>query len=45
MLIPKDNAKDLKDIPNKIKDNLEVVPVATIDEVLKHALAKKGKDD
>jgi len=42
VLIPKDNVKDLKDIPDNIKDNLEVIPVATIDEVLKHALVKKG---
>ena len=43
VLIPKDNIKDLKDIPDNIKDNLEVIPVATIDEVLKHAFVQKGK--
>lgn len=41
VLIPKENIKDLKDIPDNIKDNLEVIPVANIDEVLKHALVKK----
>lgn len=43
VLIPKENVKDLKDIPENIKDNLEVVPVSNIEEVLKHALVKKGK--
>ena len=42
VLIPKDNVKDLKDIPDNIKGNLEVIPVATISEVLKHALVKKS---
>lgn len=43
VLIPKENIKDLKDIPENIKDNLEVVPVSNIEEVLKHALVKKGR--
>lgn len=43
VLIPKDNVKDLKDIPENIKDNLEVIPVSNIEEVLKHALVKKEK--
>ena len=43
VLIPKENVKDLKDIPENIKDNLEVVPVSNIEEVLEHALVKKGK--
>jgi ATP-dependent Lon protease len=41
VLIPKDNIKDLKDIPDNIKDNLNIIPVANIDEVLQHALVKK----
>lgn len=40
VLIPKDNAKDLPDIPDKVKKNLEIVPVNTIDEVLTHALTR-----
>ena len=43
VIIPKENVKDLKDIPENIKDNLEVVPVSNIEEVLEHALVKKGK--
>ncbi|RYE06093.1 MAG: endopeptidase La [Rickettsiaceae bacterium] len=38
VLIPIDNVKDLKDIPNKITDNLKILPVSDIDEVLKIAL-------
>jgi ATP-dependent Lon protease len=43
VIIPKENVKDLQDIPENIKDNLEVVPVSNIEEVLEHALVKKGK--
>ena len=43
VLIPKDNIKDLKDIPDNIKDNLKVIPVSNIEEVLENALVKKGK--
>ncbi|WP_375327505.1 endopeptidase La [Candidatus Tisiphia endosymbiont of Nemotelus uliginosus] len=38
VLIPTDNVKDLKEIPLTIKNNLEILPVSTIDEVLKFAL-------
>lgn len=38
VLIPKENVKDLSDIPNSIKKHLEIIPVATADEVLKVAL-------
>jgi ATP-dependent Lon protease len=38
VLIPKDNAKDLEEIPANVKKGLEIVPVATIEEVLAHAL-------
>jgi ATP-dependent Lon protease len=38
VLIPKDNAKDLADIPDNVKNQLEIVPVETVDEVLVRAL-------
>ncbi len=38
VLIPKDNAKDLEEIPQNVKKGLEIVPVGTIEEVLSHAL-------
>jgi ATP-dependent Lon protease len=41
VLIPEDNAKDLADIPDNVKSGLEIVPVARMDEVLKHALVRQ----
>ena len=40
VLIPEENAKDLADIPDNVKNALEIVPVAHLDEVLPHALAR-----
>ncbi len=38
VLIPHENEKDLKEIPNNIKDKLDILPVKWIDEILKKAL-------
>ncbi|SFJ11073.1 ATP-dependent Lon protease [Paenibacillus sp. UNC496MF] len=38
VLLPKDNERDLRDIPDSIKADMEFVPVGTMDEVLSHAL-------
>jgi ATP-dependent Lon protease len=38
VLIPHENVKDLAEIPDNIKNNLEVQPVRWMDEVLKVAL-------
>lgn len=43
VLIPVDNAKDLADIPDNVKDALEIIPVSSVDEVLKNALTKPLK--
>ncbi len=40
VLIPKDNEKDLAEIPDNVKKGLEIVPVAMVDEVLEHALVR-----
>ena len=40
VLIPKDNEKDLADIPDNVKSGLEIVPVSTVDEVLQRALTR-----
>ena len=40
VLIPKDNERDLPEIPDNVKKGLEIVPVATVDEVLARALVK-----
>ncbi len=38
VIIPRDNAKDLPDIPDNVKRGLEILPVSTLDEVLATAL-------
>ena len=40
VVIPKDNERDLKDIPANVKEDLEIYPVKWIDEVLELALAE-----
>ncbi|MDI3471634.1 MAG: ATP-dependent protease La Type I [Pseudolabrys sp.] len=41
VLIPEENAKDLTEISDAIKKNLEIVPVQRMDEVLARALVRK----
>ncbi|NRB04692.1 MAG: endopeptidase La [Rhodobacteraceae bacterium] len=38
VLIPEENEKDLPDIPDNVKEGLEIIPVSHVSEVLKHAL-------
>ncbi|KAB7668077.1 endopeptidase La [Bacillus sp. B1-b2] len=38
IIIPKDNAKDIDDIPESIREELDFILVSHVDEVLKHAL-------
>ncbi|MBU6235926.1 MAG: endopeptidase La [Alphaproteobacteria bacterium] len=38
VMIPKENEKDLADIPANVKKGLEIVPVTSIEQVLAHAL-------
>lgn len=52
IIIPKENEKDLKEIPKKILADLKVIPVENTDEVMRHALVLKdpeklfpGKDE
>jgi len=40
VLIPEENVKDLTDIPDNIKNQLEIVPVKWIDQVLERALER-----
>ncbi len=40
VLIPKDNEKDLEELPDNIKRELIIIPVSTADEVLAKALTK-----
>jgi len=41
VIIPEENAKDLADIPDSVKNGLEIVPASRMDEVLKHALVRQ----
>ncbi|MBQ8995040.1 MAG: endopeptidase La, partial [Oscillospiraceae bacterium] len=34
VLIPKDNVEDLEDVPEEVKEQLEIIPVETVKEVL-----------
>jgi ATP-dependent Lon protease len=38
VLIPKENEKDLAEIPDNVKRGLKIIPVNTVDELLGHAL-------
>ena len=40
VLIPKENERDLPEIPDNVKKGLEIIPVSTVDEVLAQALVK-----
>jgi len=40
VLIPKDNEKDLAEIPDNVKRGMTLIPVAHVDEVLRHALSQ-----
>ncbi|HXC92097.1 MAG TPA: S16 family serine protease, partial [Stellaceae bacterium] len=39
VLIPRENEKDLAEIPDNVKRGLKIVPIRTADELLSHALA------
>jgi ATP-dependent Lon protease len=41
VLIPKDNEKDLAEIPDNVKKGMTILPMTTVDEVLKHALVRE----
>jgi ATP-dependent Lon protease len=41
VLIPQENEKDLPDIPDNVKEGLEIIPVSHVSEVLEHALVSK----
>ena len=43
VLIPKDNEKDLIDVPKKVREDIKIIPVESADEVLKIALIKQLK--
>ncbi|NMD70666.1 endopeptidase La [Bacillus sp. DNRA2] len=44
IILPKDNEKDIDDIPESVRGELEFVLVSSIDQVLKHALIGEGNE-
>jgi ATP-dependent Lon protease len=41
VLIPKENEKDLAEIPDNVKKGLKIVPVASVDDVMREALVRQ----
>jgi ATP-dependent Lon protease len=44
ILIPKENEKDIREIPRKVRQGLQIVPVDHMDEVLREALKLEDPD-
>ncbi|MDP1700509.1 MAG: endopeptidase La [Aestuariivirga sp.] len=40
VMIPEENAKDLAEIPDSVKNGMEIIPVAMMDDVLKQVLVR-----
>ncbi|PRO64925.1 endopeptidase La [Alkalicoccus urumqiensis] len=43
IIMPKENEKDLEDIPDSVRSGLTFIPVTHLDDVLKHALLEEKK--
>ncbi|KEZ51893.1 endopeptidase La [Metabacillus indicus] len=43
IILPKDNERDIEDIPESVRSELTFVPVSHLDEVLQHALTGESK--
>jgi ATP-dependent Lon protease len=41
VLIPRENVKDLAEIPDKVKQGLEIVPIETIEGAMNHVFVRK----
>ncbi|WP_297103764.1 endopeptidase La [uncultured Devosia sp.] len=41
VLIPEENVRDLQDIPDIVKEGMEIVPVSRMDQVIERALVRK----
>ncbi len=41
VLVPEENVKDLADVPDSVKNGMEIIPVSRTDDVLKHALVRQ----
>ncbi|MFC4776439.1 endopeptidase La [Paenibacillus sp. GCM10023252] len=45
ILLPKDNERDLRDIPDSVRGDLQFIPVSHMDEVLQHALLEARTEE
>jgi ATP-dependent Lon protease len=45
VLIPKENAKDIREIPKRVREKLQILCVESADEVLREALVLERPDD
>jgi ATP-dependent Lon protease len=45
VLIPKENAKDVRDIPKRVREKLQIVCVESADEVLREALLPERPEE
>jgi len=43
IIMPKENEKDIDEIPESVRQELKFIPVEHMDEVLRHALVKNGE--
>jgi len=43
VLIPQDNAHDLKELPDSVKEGLEIIPVSRMGQVIEHAFVESPK--
>jgi len=41
VLIPEENVRDLAEIPDIVKEGMEIIPVSRMDQVIQHALVRK----
>jgi ATP-dependent Lon protease len=41
VLIPEENIRDLVEIPDIVKQGMEIIPVSRMDQVIEHALVRK----
>ena len=42
MIIPEENEKDIKDIPERVRKGMNIIPVSNADQVLEIALENGG---
>ena len=45
VFIPKDNIADLDDVDQKVKENIEFIPVSNVDEIISHAIVDNKSDE